>query len=184
MSRASSLSEHSAPATLAAALFLLAACTVPFSTLEQIVVVPYSALTPPASATTHDAVTADCLRAPATLFPVPAETHRLQISDVRLRLIIRNEGPLDLSAVVLVTPGGKDPYAADTPGRITTPLLALGRRGGRAEHTLAASAELLAAHDWNLGVQITGDGVDKPASWRSEDYLEVRYQVLAQAKIP
>ena len=164
----------------------MVACTLPYRTLEQIVVVPYTTLTRVESPGPNPPVpaTVDCLQAPATLFPVPAETHKLRISEVRLRLVIRNEGPVDLSAVLLVAPGGQDPYSTASPGRIVTPLLPLGRRGGSAEHTLSVTSPLLDADAWNLGVQVVPTDFNVSASWRTNDYLEVRYQVLAQAKIP
>lgn len=170
---------------LAAGTLALFACEVPFNTLEQIVVAPYVSFEQTTAPATQGSTPSDsdCLRTPATLFPVPAETHKLKISDVKFRWSVRNKGPLTVSVILFVAAGGQDPYTAGAKG-IHTPILSLGRRGGQATYATPVTQEMLAAQEWAMGVQMSTTPLNQTTNWRVDDYIEVRYQVLGQAKIP
>lgn len=169
---------------LGAVVVATAGCSVPYTTPEQTITVPYDKFVPQAT----NGVPIPLIpafadqAAPPVSFPVPAEAKKVKLEAVTLHLRMKNNGPLPVRITLYLTKHPDDPYA-------TAPLggaegtLTLARDGGTAEKAFPIDPALLAGDQMRLGYKFGSDGTNQPVTFKSTDQIDVVYKVAVTAKL-
>lgn len=180
--------NRSMPVALAALLSVSAVsagCTVPYTTPEQNLSVPYSTFVPKAAngvpLVTGLPAFAD-QPAPPVSFPVPAEAKKFNLQTVSLNLRVTNTGPLPLRITLFLAEHPNDPYASaplgGAEGTLTIP-----RGGGTVEKAFPVDPALLKGDQLRLGYKFGSDGTNESVTFKETDRVDVNYKVSVTAKI-
>ena len=170
---------------LGAAVLATAACSVPITTPEQTLTVPYSTFVPNIAngvpLVTGLPPFAD-QAAPAVNFPTPAEAKKVKLESVMLHLRMRNTGPLPLRVTLYLTKHPDDPYATPPLGGAEGTLEVPGG-GGQAEKAFPLDPALLQNEQLRLGYKFGSPGTTESVTFKDTDKVEVSYKVSVAAKL-
>ena len=165
---------------LAATLAAAAGCSIPYTTPEQTISVPYSTFVPSAAAgaTLPMLPAFSDQKAPPTSFPVPAEAKKFKLEALALLLKMKNTGALPLRMTLFLDKAGGDVYAKPPIGN----PIELGA-GSSADATLTLDPALLQADQLQLGYKFGSAGSTTPVTIKDTDKIEVIYKIDVKAKI-
>ena len=170
---------------LGAVALLAAGCSVPVTTPEQTLTVPYSTFVPKAAQglplVTGLPAFAD-QPAPAFSFPTPAEAKKVKLETVTLHLRMRNTGPLPLRITLYLTQHPNDPYGTPPLGGEGN-AMDLPRGGVAVEKAYPIDPALLAADQLRLGYKFGSPGTNESVTFKDSDQVEVAYKVSVNAKL-
>lgn len=169
---------------LGAVVLATAGCSVPYTTPEQTITVPYDKFVPNlANGVTLPLVPAFADQsAPPVSFPVPAEAKKVKLEAVTLHLKLKNAGPLPIRLAVYLAKHPDDPYSTGQLGGAEG-TIELARDGGTSEKAFPLDPALLTGDQLRLGYKFGSAGTQQPVTFKDTDKIDVTYKVAVTAKL-
>ncbi len=178
------MSTRSLNWALGAVVLATTGCSIPFTTPEQTITVPYDKFVPNlANGVPIPLVPAFADQsAPPVSFPVPAEAKKVKLQTVTLHLKMKNTGPLPIRITLYLTKHPDDPYSIAPLGGAEG-TIELARDGGVAEKSFPLDTSLLEGDQMRLGYKFGSPGTQQSVTFKDTDKIDVTYKVSGNAKI-